>query len=319
MNPTNPMGLNTANHGELDYVPVVAGWNPAAVRMAGLAALHQRRGAEVTYARPAGALWRPVPGSVGATTLIDGEHDHRLDPERDEAVRRLVRRQLLAMARRGISCLRLTPSDVVVTTDEPLTVELRGTVRAIRLDGHASRIRARRRISSLLLSLDAELGSARPSRQWRAPRLIPAGFSRRSAALVGGLALGLALTGAAVGVLSRGEPAGFPLETTKPQSPATDRSMMAGPATLEHGGVTYRIGVGGDRVAVGDWDGDGVPTPALFRPASSEIFEWDAWPADASPISAHTSRTLAGVRAVALSRCSVDDDRTVDCLVEVRS
>ena len=52
------------------------------------------------------------------------------------------------------------------------------------------------------------------------------------------------------------------------------------PATLVHAGVTYLVGRKGDRVLVGDWDGDGQATPAVVRAADGRVYRWDSWPDD---------------------------------------
>jgi hypothetical protein len=41
----------------------------------------------------------------------------------------------------------------------------------------------------------------------------------------------------------------------------------------------YRVGEAGDHLIVGDWACDGEPTPAVFRPATHEVFVFDRWTA----------------------------------------
>ena len=48
-------------------------------------------------------------------------------------------------------------------------------------------------------------------------------------------------------------------------------------SVLESDGRRYRVGQAGDAVLVGDWDCDGRPTPALFRPATGEVFVFPRW------------------------------------------
>ena len=60
-------------------------------------------------------------------------------------------------------------------------------------------------------------------------------------------------------------------------APAED---SGGPPTLVVDGRTYRVGVPGDRVAIGDWDCDGRATVRLLRPSTGELLEFG--PADPS-------------------------------------
>jgi hypothetical protein len=39
----------------------------------------------------------------------------------------------------------------------------------------------------------------------------------------------------------------------------------------------FALGRSGDELALGDWDCDGVATPALFRPSTNETFYFDSW------------------------------------------
>lgn len=79
------------------------------------------------------------------------------------------------------------------------------------------------------------------------------------------------------------------LRTSSGAEPGPARAV---PETTVHGnrvhtaGLTYRIGRTGDRVVVGDWDGDGVRTPALLRPSSGMVHRYRAWPAPGTPLDA---------------------------------
>ena len=44
---------------------------------------------------------------------------------------------------------------------------------------------------------------------------------------------------------------------------------------------TYRLGVAGDVLVAGDWDGNGTWTPGLYRPSTGEAFLFDVAPGDA--------------------------------------
>jgi hypothetical protein len=50
--------------------------------------------------------------------------------------------------------------------------------------------------------------------------------------------------------------------------------------TIRIGGDQQRIALGqpGDQVVLGDWDCDGIDTPALYRATVGEVQYFDAWP-----------------------------------------
>lgn len=50
--------------------------------------------------------------------------------------------------------------------------------------------------------------------------------------------------------------------------------------TARVGSVTVELGRDGDLVALGDWDCDGIATPALLRPRSGEVFVFPEWSLD---------------------------------------
>lgn len=59
---------------------------------------------------------------------------------------------------------------------------------------------------------------------------------------------------------------------------AHDVSWDVASATIvEPDGSRWRVGEVGDRVAVGDWDCDGVPTLGVYRPATGEWFVFRSW------------------------------------------
>lgn len=58
---------------------------------------------------------------------------------------------------------------------------------------------------------------------------------------------------------------------------------------------TYAVGVANDWLGVGDWDCDGTLTPALYRPATGEVFLFDGWAgADALQSEPPTTEVLQG-------------------------
>ena len=63
-------------------------------------------------------------------------------------------------------------------------------------------------------------------------------------------------------------------------------------------GVRWAVGEPGDVAAVGDWDCDGVATPAVLRPSTGELFTYDDWGDDRTARRAGSSpgaRTIAAV------------------------
>lgn len=50
--------------------------------------------------------------------------------------------------------------------------------------------------------------------------------------------------------------------------------------TVVAGSKRFAVGVTGDRMALGDWDCDGISTPAVLRPQTGSIFVFDRWTSD---------------------------------------
>ena len=90
--------------------------------------------------------------------------------------------------------------------------------------------------------------------------------------------------------------------TTAPSTTGTSmaaRSPAVEVPVVGFGPREYRVGQAGDRVAVGDWDGDGEPTPAVLRPSTGEVFVFTSWP-DGSPITVRPTTSVPdGVELVA--------------------
>lgn len=57
---------------------------------------------------------------------------------------------------------------------------------------------------------------------------------------------------------------------------------------------TYRVGVDGDRVAVADWDCDGLSTALLLRPSTGELYDFPIWATDGGPTDGHLIATVPG-------------------------
>ena len=65
--------------------------------------------------------------------------------------------------------------------------------------------------------------------------------------------------------------------TTACQGAACDEPVVVGPGLVALGETSYRIGVEGDEVYVGDWDCDGTATAAVVRPSSGAVFFFSEW------------------------------------------
>jgi hypothetical protein len=81
--------------------------------------------------------------------------------------------------------------------------------------------------------------------------------------------------------------------------------------TLVVAGAAYRLGVAGDVLRFGDWDGDGIATPALLRPSTGAVFAFDAWPAPGRPLVAHPVAHVAGATGASVATAADGHDRLV--------
>jgi hypothetical protein len=91
-----------------------------------------------------------------------------------------------------------------------------------------------------------------------------------------------------------------PDQKALPNPIATGPSSRPGDGTLVVDGVDYKVAEPGDVVVLGDWNCDGVATPAVFRPSTGSVFGYDTWASADSPATAHTlgrAPGAAGIRA----------------------
>lgn len=113
-------------------------------------------------------------------------------------------------------------------------------------------------------------------------------------AATGGAATGGAATGAA--------------DPAYANRPATDSDGSAEPAAgliHDRDGRRYAIGTEGDLVVIGDWDCDGVATPAIARPGTGQVAMFDRWP----PPEATISESDASARRVVDDLIGVELER----------
>jgi hypothetical protein len=92
------------------------------------------------------------------------------------------------------------------------------------------------------------------------------------------------------------EPAVPPLsaESVAPSTTAAATTLVENGRVIVSGARRYEAGVAGDRVAVGDWDCDGVTTPAVLRPATGALFVFDQWATADNDVSVAPRATVAG-------------------------
>lgn len=69
-------------------------------------------------------------------------------------------------------------------------------------------------------------------------------------------------------------------------------------STVLVGARRYEVGQVGDQIAVGDWDCDGIPTPALLRPTSGEVFVFPTWAGEDDLVVHATAEVPGGTELV---------------------
>lgn len=93
---------------------------------------------------------------------------------------------------------------------------------------------------------------------------------------------------------------------------ASSPSSCVGPVTV-HGTTVwvgsrhYEVGQPGDLVVVGDWDGDLVPTAAVLRPETGEVFVFSSWTTDRD-IVVDPMATVDGAVALLVTRAGARDE-----------
>ena len=76
--------------------------------------------------------------------------------------------------------------------------------------------------------------------------------------------------------------------------------------TASVGSRQYVVGSPGDRIVVGDWDGDLLPTAAVLRPSTGEVFVFSTWTLD-EDIVVRPSMRLDGAIALVVERMGDHD------------
>lgn len=68
--------------------------------------------------------------------------------------------------------------------------------------------------------------------------------------------------------------------------------------SISVGAASYDIGEVGDRVAVGDWDCDGLVTAGLVRPATGEVFLFDEWTGAGGVVTVEAATVVPGAQGL---------------------
>ncbi|MEY2420842.1 MAG: eukaryotic-like serine/threonine-protein kinase [Acidimicrobiaceae bacterium] len=114
-----------------------------------------------------------------------------------------------------------------------------------------------------------------------------------------GIGLVLVILGI-TGLRGEGSVAAVDEAPSLPSSVTSTNASSSIPAHVENGRIIvfgaqrFEAGVAGDRVAVGDWNCDGVSTPAVLRPSTGAVFVFDAWASDGADVSVSPSHTIVG-------------------------
>jgi hypothetical protein len=85
-------------------------------------------------------------------------------------------------------------------------------------------------------------------------------------------------------------------------------------ATVVQHGATQRfvLGAPGDQLLLGDWDGDRVPTPGLYRAGTGELWVFDRWAAEGQPAGARPLERRAALGTARVVRRDGRDTIVVD-------
>jgi hypothetical protein len=82
-----------------------------------------------------------------------------------------------------------------------------------------------------------------------------------------------------------------PLRTAASAGPAP---VIVGDGVVERGDQRYAVGSEGDVLALGDWDCDGVTTPAVLRPSTGSVFRFDIWATAEAGLTVRPATTIMG-------------------------
>lgn len=108
------------------------------------------------------------------------------------------------------------------------------------------------------------------------------------------------------GVRDDERPAAAPTMTVTPTTVARTTTSVTAPvrvwpSALHGNGSSWELGDADDRTILGDWDGDGVATPALVQRPSGAVFVVDRWPSEIE-VAARYVTTVSSVIDVSVER-----------------
>jgi hypothetical protein len=83
---------------------------------------------------------------------------------------------------------------------------------------------------------------------------------------------------------------------------------------VEVGGHRWAVGEPGDVITVGDWNCDGVATPAVYRPATGDVFVFRGWARPDQPLAAQPLTRVDGGQSLTTVRAGdgTEDERACD-------
>ena len=217
---------------------------------------------------------------------------------------------LLTTCSRSVCCSARSPmsSNRSTVGRRRCSARLRGVLEGATSDQPDRRPPARRLASALAaLASPGATGVARRRRTPPTLLLVAAGLAVVAGALLrgsgsaasSGSAGTSASTSASTSTTSSTLPACVALVDARVTEPACGTSITVEDGAVVVDGVRSVVGRGGDEVAVGDWDCDGVPEPVVLRPASGEMLLFG--PPDASGArSVVRSTRVPGAEALAV-------------------
>ncbi len=170
---------------------------------------------------------------------------------------------------------------------------------------------ARRLAADLARIVEPELvtptaAASRSSGRGRDPwRHVPpsAGLTMVALAVAGGAALvGARLPGRSsdsAAACDRSGPTGDVVVVDLDGDGCGEPVQVAG-SVVRVGSRSWRVGTSEDDVVVGDWDCDGLATPAVLRPGTGEVFVFGSWPDRRTTVT--SGRTVPGARSIRAER-----------------
>jgi eukaryotic-like serine/threonine-protein kinase len=84
------------------------------------------------------------------------------------------------------------------------------------------------------------------------------------------------------------------LDTLPRLRPAAPTPVIASDGAVELGDQRFAVGATGDVLALGDWDCDGVATPAVLRPSTGSVFRFDRWATADAELTVRPAATIIG-------------------------